>query len=192
MANKTKSDYDKMSNEELVAYLDGLSKDAFNSFVDADTKVRYFLFKYGKQFADAVKGTNLFYAGVVAQSIGETGYGRSELTSKANNFAGVKYIPSLHSDFYETKTKEVVKGKTITVTAKFAKFPTALEGIKTHISTLMKPNYEKARLNAKSPEEQIKMIVQAGYATLNPTAYVNQIKGNIRRIQNKIPIGKVV
>ena len=192
MANKTKSDYDKMSNDELVAYLDGLTKDAFNSYVDADTKVRYFLYKYGKQFADALKGTNLFYAGVVAQSIGETGYGRSTLTTKANNFAGVKYISNIHPDFYEAQTKEVMNGKTVTVTAKFAKFPTALEGIKNHIDTLMKPAYEKARLNAKSPEEQMKMIVQAGYATLSPTAYVNLIKGNIRRIQNKIPIGRVV
>jgi flagellum-specific peptidoglycan hydrolase FlgJ len=192
MANKTKSDYDKMTNEELVVYLDALPKKTFDSFVDADTKVRYFLFKYGKQFADAVKGTDLFYAGVVAQSIGETGYGRSTLASKANNFAGVKYIPSLHPAFYETQTKEVIKGKTVTITAKFAKFPTALDGVKNHIETLLKPRYDKARLNAKTPEEQIKMIVEAGYASLNSTVYVNQIKGNIRRIQNKVPIGKVV
>lgn len=192
MANKTKSDYDKMSNDELVAYLDALSKNIFNSFVDADTKVRYFLFKYGKQFADAIKGTNLFYAGVVAQSIGETGYGRSTLATKANNFAGVKYVSGLHPDFYETQTKEVKNGKSVTVSAKFAKFPTALDGIKNHVATLMKPAYSKARSDAKSPEEQMKMIVQAGYATLSPTAYVNQIKGNIRRVQNKIPIGKVV
>jgi flagellum-specific peptidoglycan hydrolase FlgJ len=76
-----------------------------------------FLFKYGKQFADAIKGTNLFYAGVVAQSIGETGYGRSNLAMNANNFAGVKYLASLHPDFYQTQTKEVVKGKTVTITA---------------------------------------------------------------------------
>lgn len=192
MANKTKSDYDKMTNEELVAYLDSLKKATFDSYVDADTKVRYFLFKYGKDFADALKGTNLFYAGVVAQSIGETGYGRSNLAMNANNFGGVKYIASLHPDFYQTQTKEVKNGKTVTITAKFAKFPTALDGVKNHVATLLKPNYAKARANAKSPEEQIKMIVQAGYATMNPTTYVNQIKGNIRRIQNKVPIGKVV
>lgn len=192
MENKTKSDYAKMSNDDLVAYLDGLSKDNFNSYVDADTKVNYFLCKYGKQFADALKGKNLFYAGVVAQSIGETGYGRSNLASEANNFAGIKYVEGLHPDFYETQTEEVKNGKTVYVTAKFAKFPTPLDGIKNHVATLMKPAYEQARAKAKSPEEQIKMIVQEGYATMNPTTYVNQIKGNIRRIQNKIPIGKVV
>lgn len=191
MANRTKGDYDKMTNEQLVAIIDPMNSTQFSN-VDVDTKVRYFLFKFGDAFAEAIKGTNLFFAGVVAQSIGESGYGKSNLASKANNFAGVKYIASVHSDFYETKTKEVVKGKTVTITAKFAKFPTALDGVKNHIQTLLKPRYDKARLNAKTPEEQIKMIVQAGYATMNPTTYVNQIKGNIRRIQNKVPIGKVV
>jgi len=191
MANKTKSDYDKMTNDELVAIIDPMDSSQF-SYVDADTKVRYFLYKYGTAFADAIKGTNLFFAGVVAQSISESGYGKSKLASKANNFAGVKYIASLHPAFYETQTKEVIKGKNVTITAKFAKFPTALDGVKNHIETLMKPRYEKARLNAKTPEEQIKMIVEAGYATLNATTYVNILKGNIKRIQNKIPIGKVV
>jgi flagellum-specific peptidoglycan hydrolase FlgJ len=191
MANRTKSDYDKMTNDELVAIIDAMNSSQF-SFVDVDTKVRYFLYKFGTAFADAIKGTNLFFAGVVAQSIAESGYGKSTLASKANNFAGVKYIASLHPAFFETNTKEVVKGKTITVTAKFAKFPTALDGVKNHIETLMKPRYEKARLNAKTPEEQIRMIVEAGYASLSPTKYVDIIRGNIKRIQNKIPIGKVV
>jgi len=191
MANRTKSDYDKMTNEELVAIIDPMNSSQF-SFVDVDTKVRYFLYKFGNDFAEAIKGTNLFFAGVVAQSIAESGYGKSNLAKNANNFAGVKYIASLHPAFFETKTKEVVKGKTITVTAKFAKFPTALDGDKNHIQTLMKPRYDKARLNAKTPEEQIKMIVEAGYATLSPTKYVDIIRGNIKRIQNKIPIGKVV
>jgi N-acetylmuramoyl-L-alanine amidase len=191
MANKTKSDYDKMTNNELVVIIDPMNSSQF-SYVDVDTKVRYFLYKYGTAFADAIKGTNLFFAGVVAQSIGESGYGKSNLASKANNFAGVKYIASLHPDFYQTQTKEVIKGKTVSITAKFAKFPTALDGVKNHIETLLKPRYEKARLLAKTPEEQIKMIVEAGYASLSPTIYVNNIKGNIKRIQNKIPIGKVV
>ena len=191
MANKTKSDYDKMTNEELVAIIDPMNTTQF-SFVDVDTKIRYFLFKFGNAFAEAIKGTNLFFAGVVAQSIAESGYGKSNLAKNANNFAGVKYIASLHPAFYETQTKEVIKGKNVTITAKFAKFPTALDGVKNHIETLMKPRYEKARLNAKTPEEQIKMIVEAGYATLNATTYVNILKGNIKRIQNKIPIGKVV
>ena len=42
MANKTKSDYDKMTNDELVTYLDKLPIETFRGYVDGDTKVRYF------------------------------------------------------------------------------------------------------------------------------------------------------
>jgi flagellum-specific peptidoglycan hydrolase FlgJ len=92
MANvKTKSDYDKMTNDQLVAYLDKLDKATFNAYVDADTKVRYFVDKYGATFIKAIKGTNLFLSGVIAQSILESGYGRSNQSVNANNFAGVKY-----------------------------------------------------------------------------------------------------
>ena len=94
MANKTKSDYDKMTNDELVLYLDKLPLQTFKDYVDGDTKVRYFLYKYGKEFAEALKGTNMFYAGVVAQVMYESTYGRSGLTQNANNFAGVKYVQS--------------------------------------------------------------------------------------------------
>jgi len=192
MANKTKSDYDKMTNDELVLYLDKLPLQTFKDYVDADTKVRYFLYKYGKEFAEALKGTNMFYAGVVAKSMYESTYGRSGLTQNANNFAGVKYVQSKHSDFYEEWTNEYVNNKKVRVKAKFAKFPTALEGINVLVKdTLMSPRYLKAR-QQKTPEDFIYELAKAGFATANPTLYKNQIKGLIRRVQNKVPIGKVV
>ena len=52
---KTKSDYEKMTNEQLVTYLDKLDKPTFNNYVDADTKVRYFVDKFGVAFINAVK-----------------------------------------------------------------------------------------------------------------------------------------
>lgn len=192
MANKTKRDYDKMTNDELVAYLDKLPIQTFRSFVDADTKVRYFLYKYGKEFAEALKGTGMFYAGVVAKSMYESAYGRSGLTQVANNFAGVKYVPSKHSDFYEIMTTEYIKGKKTRVKQKFAKFPTALDGINALVKdTLMSPRYLKAR-QQNTPEDFIYELAKAGFATANPTLYKNSMKGIIRRVQNKVPIGKVV
>lgn len=192
MANKTKGDYDKMTNDELVAYLDKLPLETFKGYVDGDTKVRYFLYKYGKQFAEALKGTNMFYAGVVAQSMYESTYGRSGLTQKANNFAGVKYLSGKHDDFYEEWTNEYVKGKKVRVKAKFAKFPNALEGINILVkNVLMLPRYSTAR-QQKTPEDFVYELAKAGFATANPTTYKNHIKYIIRRVQDKIPIGKVV
>ena len=191
MANKTKSDYDKMSNDELVAYLDKLDINLFKSYTDGDTKIRYFLYKYGKPFAEALKGTGLFYAGVVGQSAYESGFGRSEATLKANNFAGIKYVAGKHPDFYEMLTYENIKGKRVKVLAKFAKYPTALEGIQVFVDVLKLPKYNSAR-KVSTPEDQVYELAKAGFATANPTGYKNDIKGIIRRIQNKIPIGKVV
>jgi flagellum-specific peptidoglycan hydrolase FlgJ len=192
MANKTKSDYDKMTNDELVVYLDKLPLNTFKGYVDPDTKVRYFLYKYGKQFAEALKGTDLFFAGVLGQSMYESTYGKSGLTLNANNFAGVKYVADKHSDFYEDWTTEYVNGKKVRVKAKFAKFPNALDGINVLVKgTLMSPRYLKAR-QQKTPEDFVYELAKAGFATANATTYKNDIKYIIRRVQNKIPIGKVV
>jgi len=194
---KSKSDYDRMTNEELVAYLDKLDKPTFNNYVDADTKVRYFVDKYGVAFINAVKGTNLFLSGIIAQSIFESGYGRNLPTDKktgiiSNNFAGIKYNPDVHEGFVTADTTEVVKGrKTLITNVKFAKFTDPTEGIKQHFKVLMSDRYKNARLNAKSPEEQIKMLVEAGYSTMKPSEYVALMKGNIARVRKLLPFGRV-
>ena len=66
MAVKTRKELDAMTNDQLVAYLNGLSKANFNGYVDADTKVRYFIYLYGEGIAKAIKGTGLFFSGIVA------------------------------------------------------------------------------------------------------------------------------
>jgi hypothetical protein len=55
----------------------------------------------------------------------------------------------------------------------------------------MASRYSKAR-NAKTPEDYLYEVAKAGFATANPTLYKNDIKGIVRRVQNKVPIGKVV
>ena len=175
MATLTKSDYDKMTNDQLVAYLDKIDKSTFNSYVDADTKVRYFVDKYGEAFINAIKGTGLFLSGIMAQSILESGYGRNLPTDKktgalSNNFAGIKYNPNIHDAFVVIDTNEFINGKKVLVKdVKFAKFTNATEGIKQHFQVLLADRYKKARTNAKSPEEQVKIIIEEGYATANPT-----------------------
>jgi flagellum-specific peptidoglycan hydrolase FlgJ len=194
---KTKADYQKMTNDELVAYLDKLDVKTFNGYVDADTKVRYFVDKYGVPFINAVKGTGLFLSGIIAQSIYESGYGRNLPTDKktgvlSNNFAGIKYNPNIHEGYVVSDTTEVIKGRrTPVANVKFAKFSDPTEGIKKHFEVLMADRYKNARLNAKSPEEQIKMLVKAGYSTMNPTTYVNQMKGNISRVRKLLPFGRI-
>lgn len=191
MAVKTRSELDKLSNPELVTYLNSLSKQNFNSFVDADTKVRYFLYLYGEGIAKAIKGTNLYFSAIAALKITESGYGRN-IPANSFNFGGVKYNPNIHSDYVLADTSEIVNGKRVFVKAKFAKFPSAEEGIKQNIQVLLADRYKTARENAKSPEEQILAIAKAGYTTTPAQQYLNLMSGNIKRVAKKTGFGKIV
>jgi flagellum-specific peptidoglycan hydrolase FlgJ len=181
MANvKTRADYDKMTNKELVSYLDKLDKATFDDYVDANTKVRYFVDKYGAIFIKAIKGTNLFLSGVIAQSILESGYGKSNQAVNANNFAGIKYNKNIHSAYWTGGDG-----------TKWAKWSTPEEGINNHIKTLLLDRYKSARLNAKSPEEQIIGFIEAKYDSISPKLYLSKIKGNISRVRKLLPFGKI-
>jgi flagellum-specific peptidoglycan hydrolase FlgJ len=181
-----------MSNPQLINYLDNLDIELFKGFVDADTKVRYFVAKYGEGIARAIKGTNLFFPAVIAQSITESGYGRSLLTSKANNFGGIKYNPNIHSGYILADTTEFIRGKKVNVKEKFAKFSDVAQGFKSHVDVLMADRYKNARNLAKSPEEQILMFAKAGYTTTPPKEYLDTMRGNIKRVRDKYKISKIV
>jgi hypothetical protein len=182
MANvKTKKEFDAMTTQDLIKYLDGLPKATFDAYVDADTKLRYFIGKFGKIFAKEIEGTELFFDAVVPQSIGESGWGRSNACFNANNFGGVKYNPNIHSAYWTSSNG-----------TKWAKWNTPEEGIKGHISVLLADRYAKARKDANSPEQQIKMFVSAGYdPLLSPAKYLSNIQGNINRVRKLTGLGRI-
>ncbi len=190
MAVKTKKQLDALTNDALVAYIDLLTKSEF-SYVDVDSKVRYFIYKYGKGVAASIKGTGLFFPAVMAQSIYESNYGKS-IPIGSNNFAGIKYNPNIHKGYVSVVATEYVKGVPFKSEMKFAKFDTVDEGFYHHIKTLLADRYRDARLLAKDSEDQILRIVKSGYATMPPDKYLFGVKGNIKRIINKTGILRVV
>lgn len=190
MAVKSSSEMKNMTNEQLVSYLNGLSKSDFNSYVDADTKVRYFIYLYGDGIARGIKGTGLFFSAITALKILESGYGRN-IPLNSFNFGGVKYNPNIHEDFVLSDTSEIVNGKRVFIKAKFAKFKDAEDGIKKNIAVLLGDRYKNARLNARSPEEQIKLIAKAGYTTTPSTSYLKLMQGNIDRVRKKTGFGRI-
>ena len=190
MAVKTKSELQNLTNDQLVSYLNGISKSDFNKYVDADTKVRYFIYLYVDGIAKAIKGTKLFFSAITALKITESGYGRN-IPLNSFNFGGVKYNPNIHEDFVLSDTSEIVNGKRIFIKAKFAKFKDAEDGIKRNIAVLLGNRYKNARLNARSPEEQIKLIAQAGYTTTPSTTYLKLMQGNIDRVRKKTGFGRI-
>jgi hypothetical protein len=190
MAVKTKSQLDALTNDALVVYIDSLSKADF-TYIDVDTKVRYFIYKYGKGVAVSIKGTSLFFPAVMAQAIFESNYGKS-IPPGSNNFAGIKYNPAVHKDYVIISTSEVVNGVKKIGLQKFAKFATVEEGFFEHVKVLLGDRYKNARIQAKTPAQQIVMIINSGYASLSATKYLEGVQGNINRITKKTGILRIV
>jgi hypothetical protein len=86
---------------------------------------------------------------------------------------------------------EIINGKRVFMKAKFAKFKDAEDGIKRNIAVLLGVRYKNARLNAKSPEEQILKIAESKYTTTPPKQYLKLMQGNIDRVRKKTGFGRI-
>lgn len=189
---KSKSEMDAMDNVKLAAYLESIDDSLYDGYIDADTKVRYFLYKYGAGVANGIKGTDIFFPAIIGQAIVESGYGRS-IPKDSNNFGGIKYNPNLQGviGYVLSDTSEIVKGKKVFVKAKFSKFKDAEAGFKAHVNVWLLDRYKNALKSAKTPEEQIINIAKAGYTTTAPIEYLKGIAGNIKRVREKTGFGKI-
>ena len=152
-----------------------------------------FVDKYGKGVALAIRGTGLFFPTIIAQKALESGWGRSGLTREANNFGGIKYNPRLTGvvGYVLKDTTEYVGGKKVFVKEKFSKFKDVESGIRATIQVLLGDRYKDARLNAKTPEEQVLMIAKAGYTTTPPQKYLSSLKGIIEATQDYSGLGRI-
>jgi flagellum-specific peptidoglycan hydrolase FlgJ len=151
-----------------------------------------FIKTYGVGIANAIKGTGLFFPAVVAQSSYESGYGK-RIPTGSNNFGGIKYNASLPGviGYVTADTTEYKNGKKVNTTAKFSKFKDVESGFRAHVQVLLLDRYKKARLTAKTPEDQILEIAKAGYTTTNPIKYLNSMKGIIEASRDIAKIGRI-
>jgi flagellum-specific peptidoglycan hydrolase FlgJ len=156
-------------------------------------RTKKFVDTYGKGVALAIKGTGLFFPTVIAQKALESGWGESELTKTAFNFGGIKYNPNLTGVIGSVTrdTSEYINGKKVIVKQKFSRFKDVESGIKATIRVLMGDRYKAARLNAKTPEEQVLMIARAGYTTTPPEKYLAALKGIIEATQDYAKLGRI-
>jgi flagellum-specific peptidoglycan hydrolase FlgJ len=156
-------------------------------------KTTQFIKDYGRGIAQAIKGTGLFFPTIVAQKALESGWGTSSLTKEANNFGGIKYAPNLPGviGFVTKDTTEYVRGRRVNVKARFSKFKDVESGIRATITVLLNDRYKNARLNAKTPEEQVLMIVRAGYSTTPAQKYLASLQGIIEATQDLTGLGRI-
>jgi flagellum-specific peptidoglycan hydrolase FlgJ len=157
-------------------------------------KTRAFIDAYGAGIVNAIRGTNLFFATVIAQKALESGYGESALSREDFNFGGIKYAPNLAGvvGYSLRDTTEFIGGKRVRVKEKFSKFKDVESGMRATTRVLMADRYKNAREQAKTPEEQVLMIARAGYTTTPAAQYLKLLKGIIEATQDYVKIGRVV
>jgi flagellum-specific peptidoglycan hydrolase FlgJ len=157
-----------------------------------EKRIREFIRMYGEGIAIAINNTGLFFPAVIGQSAWESGYGE-RIPPNSNNFAGIKYNPNLQNvvGFVIADTTEYIRGRKVKRKEKFSKFKDVASGFKAHIEVLMKDRYKNARLNAKSPEEQMVMIAQSGYSTTPAQQYMEQMKPLIEAARDISGLGRI-
>jgi flagellum-specific peptidoglycan hydrolase FlgJ len=116
--------------------------------------------------AQQVQRDNGMFASVtVAQSIWETGWGKSvpvDIKTGVYSYNLFGRKASAGDPYVETETWEVVDGKTITMIAKFKKFNSYQESILDRSQFLRLKWYQKA-CNATDPYDAARFLIDTGY-----------------------------
>jgi len=135
--------------------------------------------KYYPIVADSVKGTGLHPEAVIAQMGIESGWGGSGLTTKHNNFFGIK------GKGVNMPTEEEVNGKRVKQNSNFRTYNSAEDSVKDYVD-LLKNNKRYANvLKAKTPEAQAEAMGKSGYST--SSTYGSAIKSTIKASKKNIP-----
>lgn len=109
----------------------------------------------------------IFASVTLAQSIIESGWGKSGLTQKANNMFGIKCSSNWDGECINMTTGEYGTGGYYTTDANFRKYPSIEDSVNDHSLFLqVNPRYSAAGVfDATTYQEQIRAIHSAGYAT---------------------------
>ena len=113
---------------------------------------------------------------LIAQAAIESNWGRSSLSSKYNNFFGIKASKSWKGKTVNMKTGEVFDGKQVTINSNFRVYDGLADSIRDRNRLLRMPRYKAVEL-ATTPRAQAEAIKAAGYCTA--TNYVSSIMATI-------------
>lgn len=102
------------------------------------------------------------YKFIVAQLGLETAWGKSSLTQKAFNFAGIK--AKAGEPYIEMMTKEFLNGQMVSIPQKFWKGSNVVEGLEKYVKVLLLPRYKEA-FKYTDPEKFAIEIKKGGYCT---------------------------
>ncbi len=150
--------------------------------------IRSFVTQHGADIVETIANTGLFFAAVVAQLSVESANGTSGLAIRANNYGGIKGNASngilMNTLEYDSK---------IPTKAYFKKYASFRDFMIDYVSILRQQRYINAGVYvATTPEEQIRRIVEGGYATASPDGYLaSGVEDRIEATQDIYQIGKI-
>lgn len=142
--------------------------------------------KYGKEALSATDGTSIFALVVLGAAALESGYAKSGLSSKYNNFFGIKKSSSWRGKVVTMRTREVIDGKEVYINAQFKHYDTAADSFRDYIATVTRTRYVNAGvLSAENAAKQIQAIKDGGYAT-DPD-YVGKVVSVMNKLSPYLP-----
>ncbi len=123
--------------------------------------------RYKDDAVRATQGSGLFASVLLTQGIVESNNGNSVLSQKYHNHFGIKANSAWTGKRVNMQTNEVYNGNTVTIGDYFRVYDSDYEGFLDRTRFLTSnPRYAKAGVfAAKTPEDQIQALKNAGYAT---------------------------
>lgn len=104
----------------------------------------------------------------IAQSAHETGWGQSDIMTKANAFFGIKAGGSWSGKVFTADTREVINGESVNITANFRAYDKLEDSVRDYYDLITNARYAAAlsRVGAvKTASDTINAIHAGGYAT---------------------------
>ena len=126
-----------------------------------------------------IKGEDMagfFPSVLIAQAALESGWGKSTLAAKYNNYFGIKAGSSWTGKTVTMQTGEVLNGQNVTINGTFRVYDSLIDSIRDRNRLLSMPRYASVR-TASTPQAQIEAIKNSGYATA--LSYVSSIVNTI-------------
>jgi len=124
-----------------------------------------FVNKYYPAAVEAAKGSKIHPDTIITAAALESGYGKSGLAAKYNNFFGRKPEKSYKGKVVTMQTAEYIKGQRVVIPQPFKHYDTPADGFKDYVRLLSNSKRYAKVLLTSDPKQQFREIQAAGYAT---------------------------
>jgi len=124
-----------------------------------------FVNKYYPAAVEAAKGSKIHPDTIITAAALESGYGKSGLAAKYNNFFGRKPEKSYRGKVVTMQTAEYIKGQRVVIPQPFKHYDTPADGFKDYVRLLSNSKRYAKVLLTSDPKQQFREIQAAGYAT---------------------------